>query len=43
MDWPLVIMLVIGGLVCTGFGWIYSNTLAQRPKHRDDHRPADTA
>jgi hypothetical protein len=39
MDWPLLIMVVIGGSVCAGFGWIYSNTLAQRRQAPEDGSP----
>jgi uncharacterized membrane protein YfcA len=38
MDWPLVILVVLGGLVCTGFGWIYMNTLSQPGKHNSSRR-----
>ena len=29
MDWGLVIMMVLGGLVSTGFGWIAMNHLSR--------------
>jgi hypothetical protein len=29
MDWGLVIMLVLGGLVSAGFGWIAMNNLSR--------------
>jgi hypothetical protein len=38
MDWPLVILVVLGGLDCTGFGWIYMNTLSQPRKHNSNRR-----
>ena len=32
MDWPFVIMLILGGLVCAVFGWIYFNSLSAAPR-----------
>ena len=39
MDWPLIIMLILGGLVCTGFGWIYFNSLSKPGEPADAEQP----
>ena len=43
MDWGLVIMLVIGGLVSAGFGWIALNHLSRgkdpHPESRSEPGP----
>lgn len=38
MDWPLVILVALGGLVCIGFGWIYLNALSQPGKRGTGRR-----
>ena len=40
MDWGLVIMLVLGGLVSAGFGWIALNSLS-RGKESDSGSSAE--
>lgn len=39
MDWGLVIMMVLGGLVSTGFGWIAMNHLSRGKDPHLSHLP----
>jgi len=39
MDWGLVIMLVLGGLVSAGFGWIAIHSLPNAEGNKTNRRP----